>query len=197
VTKNSRISHDNFEQLLFWLDADREAAGHRYETIRARLIKIFLAQKFCAAEELADETIDRVAGKVNQIHNSYEGEPARYFYAVARNVMLENHRKKLPVELPQNLAQPENNQMEIVNINHQCLDLCLKKLPAEKKRFIIEYYQGEKSIKLERRQAMADKEGISNHVLRNRALRLRANLQKCVLGCVSLNKGETFSPQTT
>jgi RNA polymerase sigma factor (sigma-70 family) len=198
VAKNYRLSPDDFEQLLCWLDADREAAGRKYESIRLRLIKIFLARKCCGAEELADETIDRVTGKINQLIGVYKGEPELYFYAVARNVIFENQRQKPPAELSTNLAQPENNEIDETDessVHRRCLDKCLGKLPAEKKQFILEYYQGEKSVKLERRRRMAEKEGISNHVLRNRALRLRARLQKCVLKCVQ--NSETFPPEIT
>lgn len=53
-----------FEQLLAWLDEDRELAGKKYEEIRFRLINLFIARGCRISEELADKTIDRVARKV-------------------------------------------------------------------------------------------------------------------------------------
>lgn len=80
--KTPEINPEEFEKLLLWLDRDRESAGRAYEQIRLRLIKIFYARKCSVAEELADETIDRVAKKAASLLESYKGEPALYFYAV-------------------------------------------------------------------------------------------------------------------
>ena len=50
MTKKVEISQDNFEKLLDWLHSDRETAGQIYESIRDRLIKIFHARGYCAAQ---------------------------------------------------------------------------------------------------------------------------------------------------
>ncbi|MGC2238684.1 MAG: hypothetical protein WA584_21195 [Pyrinomonadaceae bacterium] len=192
MINNNDLNHDDFENLLLWLDADRAVAGQKYEAIRTKLIKIFLAQKCCEGEDLADETINRVMRKINQLINNYEGQPEKYFYAVAKNIIFECRRRKPMNELPANLAQPEETATDESPFRQNCFNLCLGKLSTDKKQFILEYYQGEKSIKLTRRRDLAEKHGISNHVLRNRALRLRENLQKCVLDCVAQNKSETF-----
>lgn len=195
MANKSEIQQDNFEKLLAWLDRDREIAGQKYESIRAYLIRIFLARGCQAAEELTDETIDRVAGKIDHLIETYKGDPALYFYAVAKNVAFETFRQKPLAELPANLAQPENNSAEPSTYS-RCLEYCLSKLTAEKRQFILDYYQGEKADKLNRRRHMADRLGISNLALRNRALRLRTNLQECVLDCSRQTSSETFSART-
>lgn len=87
------ISQEAFDTMLDWLDADRERAGCKYEAIRLRLIKIFTCRGCQAAEELADETINRVIGRIVEIANGYRGDPALYFYGVAQKVFLEYSRK--------------------------------------------------------------------------------------------------------
>ncbi|HVS20925.1 MAG TPA: hypothetical protein VHD88_03710 [Pyrinomonadaceae bacterium] len=58
------LQQEDFGRLLVWLDPDPERVGAIYERIRWRLIAI-LASRGCAlAEELADETIDRVARRL-------------------------------------------------------------------------------------------------------------------------------------
>jgi len=79
--------------MLDWLDTDRERAGSKYEAIRLRLIKIFTCRGCQAAEELADETINRVIARIVEIANGYQGDPALYFYGVAQKVFLEDARK--------------------------------------------------------------------------------------------------------
>ncbi|HKP37054.1 MAG TPA: hypothetical protein VJT71_09355, partial [Pyrinomonadaceae bacterium] len=58
------LAQEDFDRLLAWLDADRERAGVIYEKIRWRLITIFAARNCVTPEDLADETLDRVARKV-------------------------------------------------------------------------------------------------------------------------------------
>jgi len=65
------LTQEAFDRLLAWLDRDRERAGQRYEEIRSQLIKIFVCRGCVASEELADLTINRVAGKLQEIVDSY------------------------------------------------------------------------------------------------------------------------------
>ena len=83
----------NFEKLLDWLDSDQIEAALKYEAIRTNLIRIFSSRGCLVPDELADDVFDRVAKKINEIIPSYEGEPALYFYGVARNVFREYTRK--------------------------------------------------------------------------------------------------------
>jgi hypothetical protein len=49
-----------FEKLLAWLDADRNRAGERYESLRKKLI-LFFKRRNIPAEEYADKVFDRIA----------------------------------------------------------------------------------------------------------------------------------------
>nr|MDQ3743617.1 hypothetical protein [Acidobacteriota bacterium] len=62
---------DDFDSLLAWLDADREEAGKKYESIRLRLIRIFTCRGRHDSEELADETIRRVTLKAPTLAGEY------------------------------------------------------------------------------------------------------------------------------
>ena len=87
------LTQGGFDALLNWLDADRERAALKYEAIRLRLIKIFTCRGCCEAEELTDETINRVVARVADIAPQYEDDPALYFYGVSHKVHLEYLRK--------------------------------------------------------------------------------------------------------
>ncbi|MGC2237422.1 MAG: hypothetical protein WA584_14765 [Pyrinomonadaceae bacterium] len=191
MSKVSEISQDNFEKMLNWLHKDREAAGQKYESIRQRLTKIFYTRGCYEAEELADETIDRVTVKIKSLAETYQGEPALYFYAVAKKVFLEYSRKPRSEELPPTLVKEETTD-EDSEVYYQCLDKCLAKMPPAQHQLIIAYYQSDKHSKIEQRKRMEQILGISNQTLRVRALRLRAVLQKCVLSCVQKHFAETF-----
>ena len=63
MNKNWDMSPESFEALLGWLDPDRERAGIKYEQIRSGLISFFTGRGHCEAEDLADETINRVISR--------------------------------------------------------------------------------------------------------------------------------------
>jgi hypothetical protein len=87
VKKNWTLTQEAFDKLLSWLHPDREEAGRRYEDIRCKLIRYFLSRGLSEAEEFADETINRVAQKIDVITKEFTGDPVYYFYGVARSVL--------------------------------------------------------------------------------------------------------------
>lgn len=174
----------DFDQLLAWLDEDRELAARKYEAIRLRLTKIFSARGCTVAEELADDTIDRVTKKVSAIADGYEGDPAIYFYGVARIVFLEFTRKPVTNELPLHLADHNKTENDELERQDECLEKCLKKLPAGQKSFIIKYYKRTKTEKIKNRLRMMEEFEITAETLRVRAFRIRDKLQKCVFTCL-------------
>ena len=72
MNKNWLLTKEAFDALLGWLDPNREVAGQKYEVIRRRLITIFSCRGCAEAEDLADETINRVASKLSAINWSDE-----------------------------------------------------------------------------------------------------------------------------
>lgn len=176
------LNEKTLECLLTWLDADRLRAGEKYEEIRRRLIKLFLYRGCSRPEDLADDTIDRVIQKLSDspdIASSYEGEPALYFYGVARYIYREYLKEKPePVMLPIESSSEEHERQ------HQCLDQCLGELNNETRKFILAYYQEDKRHRIKRRQELAGELGVSAHALRMRACRLREELHKCLEECL-------------
>jgi RNA polymerase sigma factor (sigma-70 family) len=179
MRKNWAMSEQSFESLLDWLDSDRDQAGIEYEQIRAKLIKFFSGKSHSEAEDLADETINRVASRLNEIKNQVYGEQARYFYGVARKVQMEYLRRKQPHEPPDSTVDSER-----VEIEYRCLEECIAKLSPENRELVLSYYQAEGRQKIDQRKLLADKLGIAPNALRIRAYRIRAALQKCLEKCV-------------
>lgn len=185
MLKKTEINQEDFENLLGWLDDNRELAAEKYEAIRNRLIKIFVVQKHFDAENLADEVFDRVCRKLADIVENYQGKKELYFYGVARKIHLEAQNKVKTVELEINLVAAQNSvEEDESHIYYQCLENCLKKLSADERDLVVGYYQNEKSAKIDYRKQIAEKLGISIDNLRIRIFRLRNELKKCVLRCV-------------
>lgn len=174
---------NNLERLLDWIESDPERQGDAYEALRLRLMKIFYAKGCQNADELADETIERVTNKINSIAEKYEGDPRLYFFGVARNVYREHIRKPASNELPLHLAHSSADSEEIEK-QDRCLTGCLKKLTDAERAFILDYYKGEKSHKIQNRQTIMEDLDLTPQALRVRAFRLRTRLQKCVFACL-------------
>ena len=164
-----------FDKLLRWLDPDRDKAGEKYERIRFRLIKILAAKGCAEPEDLADRTINVVVGKIDSLLENYVGDPALYFYAVAKKIFLEQLKKKpLPNAPP---TVPNSTEIE-----HVCglLDLCLQELPAEDKDVTLRYQEGEKGERIKNRKRLAQELGITLNALRIRMCHIHARLRQCM-----------------
>src|SRR5262245_44071447 len=120
VKKLRDLKQEDFDRLLNWLDDDRELAGEVYERIRWRLVTILASRGCLAAEELADETIDRVARRVAEIQSTYHGDKSIYFLGVMNNVHHEYLRRPPLPRLVQQDEEPEAKEQTYI-----CLDRCL------------------------------------------------------------------------
>jgi DNA-directed RNA polymerase specialized sigma24 family protein len=178
------LTQDAFDRFLTWLDPNRERAAYKYEEVRHKLIKIFTCRGCVEAEDLADETINRVIRKSQDMVDSYVGDPALYFYGVARNVHLEHVRKGPAVPLMPPADPPHQKETEI-----ECLEQCMKKLSDEQRRWVLEYYKEDKREKIDHRKEMAVRLGIAPNALRIRMHRIRASLQGCVASCLERRAG--------
>ena len=178
------MDQERFDELLAWLDADREKAGAEYELIRKRLVKIFTCRGSTAPDDLADKTIDRVALLLPEIRPTYVGAPRNYFCRVAHFIWLEEGRKnRLPLVKPPESgpeAEPESEADE----RDLCQKKCMSQLSEFDRDLIVAYYKEEKHAKIENRRKLAEQLGLTMNALRIRATRIRAGLMKCVEECL-------------
>jgi DNA-directed RNA polymerase specialized sigma24 family protein len=184
------LNQDKFELLLSWLDPDREQAWRKYEAIRETLINIFTWRGCRHDVDLADETVNRVMQKLPGLIEGYSGDPARYFYGVAKNVAHEYFRKEAQFsELPIMGFGVDPNRADEVAPVHQCLDHCLQQLSAKDRELILSYYQYDKRTKIQERKQLAERLGLEMNALRIRASRIRSFIAKCIRECLA-QKGQ-------
>lgn len=173
------LEQDEFDQLLIWLDPDPQRAGLAYEKIRRRLIAILASRGCVSAEELADETIDRVARRVIDIRDAYVGDQDIYFLGVMNNVHHEYLKRPLLSRMPDG-----DDGAEAKENTHRCLDRCLDNLTNRSRQMIERYYSEDRQAKISLRKRIAEELGISVGTLRLRALRIREKLQVCIEQCL-------------
>ena len=177
------VTQAAFDSLLSWLDPDRDAAALKYEQIRRRLITLFTCRGRPDAEDLADETINRVTLKAPQVAADYVGDPSLYFYGVAQKVFLESLRKRPP---PAPAAPPPDPaEAEEAELEHECLDRCMGKQPEANRELLLAYYRDDGRAKIDHRKEMASRLGVAQNALRIRVHRIRAAVQECVLRCLA------------
>jgi RNA polymerase sigma factor (sigma-70 family) len=180
------LTRQAFAKFLACLDADPARAGERYEALRESLVKFLDWRGALFPEDLVDETFNRVARKLD------EGEIIRdvptYCHGVARLVLLQSlvhpGNKRVGIEELLSIATRES-EIEATDVRRECLNHCLRQLPAENRKLITEYYRKEKRQKIDNRVSLAERLGIPLNALRSRAQRIRDKLERCIMLCSS------------
>jgi RNA polymerase sigma factor (sigma-70 family) len=178
-----------FNKLLESLSSDRELAGEEYERIRIALVKFFSWNRCQFPEDLADETFNRVANRLER--GEAIQDLTRYCFGVARLLLKEEQRRKVkaPLELDALLEQQEHKGQRLEK-EYECLDRCLQALPQDDRELLIQYYTGDTGqAKINDRIALARRLGITHNTLRVRVLRLKGRLEDCVINCLDKRKG--------
>jgi len=182
------LTPESFNDLLLWLDQDRNQAAQKYESIYYALVKRFRQLGVSDPEELADQTMDRVARKLPTIISNYKGERKAYFFSLAYYVYIEYLRRAVITSLPTtdfphpNL--PGTEELFEKELLDSCLEHCLAKLDAKNRDLIREYYHGDRRDKIRSRKELAGRLGITLAYLRLKAQRVRTELKSCILDCL-------------
>jgi DNA-directed RNA polymerase specialized sigma24 family protein len=185
--KERELTPEAFTKLLAILDSDPETAGGKYEQLRRKLIKFFEWRGSFISDELADETLNRLARKIDE-GKEIEKNVFALSLGIARFVLLEtlkrpdNKRVEMK-ELATVVAPPERRE-EDDDLWVVCLRECLSGVSEENRELIIEYYQGEGRARIDEHKMLATRLGVSLNTLFSRAKRTRDKLEECVRRCV-------------
>jgi len=197
----SSLTAESWEGLYDFLDPgrpdkpgpDRDAVAEaRCLDVRRKLVCFFAARGCSDAEDLAVETLLRVAGKCREVDCHGFADRTGYFYGVARNVLHEWWRHEV-----RDSRKRESLRAEIARLGlggaqawsrkeavHRCLEQCLGELSHRARRLILDYYGEEGMAKVESHRRLAVDFGKSVNAVRIEVHRIRAVLRRCVVGCV-------------
>lgn len=182
-----------FETFLQQLDPDRERAGAKYEDLRRRLIKFFEWNSCFPAEDLVDETFDRVAQKLEEVQVL---DVVGFAWGFAKHIRQEAHKRSERIvqiaDLPKGAQfsaagrNPEEATQESIEDEWRtrCLRICLRRFSPADREVFLKYYdvKGEHTTY---RQGLAADLGTSIGTLRVRINRLREKLERCVRECMA------------
>ena len=185
------LSQEAFGRFLSWLDNGADTDGQAYLEMRRRLVAYFDRKNCLEPDELADETLNRVARRLEEEGSITSDTPAKFCYTIARYVFLESLRSHRTKEI-----SIEDDARPLANNEHQrtderdekekmldCLEKCCNTLEPENRDLIVRYYYGKERAKIENRRLMAQRLGISMNALSIRACRIREKLEICVRKC--------------
>jgi DNA-directed RNA polymerase specialized sigma24 family protein len=190
------LTESAFRRLLDWLDDGAAMPGEAYLEMRRRLVLYFDRRNRPGPDELADETLNRIATTLEQRGAIAITPPSRYCYIVARFVFLEDLRRHehthvridpRSAELLHVLGQREPHPIDGLTPaerRFRCLETCLDKLDPAQRTLIVEYYRGIGREKIDMRRELAARLGITTNALGIRASRIREVLVRCVEACI-------------
>src|SRR5262249_46984727 len=156
-------------------------AGHEYENIRRKLTSFFRWNHCRDAENLADETIDRVIRRSQELQVS---NIHAYINGVARNVFLEARRRNARRATFDDTTDPtswdgsseeEEEDEHHLECRMDCLKQCLESLTPVERQLIMDYGLPQKGI--EKRKELAKSLGITLENLRVQVFRARKKLR--------------------
>jgi len=175
------VTREKFANFLEWLSPERDRAGEEYERLRFRLCTFFGHRRCAFADELADETINRVILKVSE--ERVESKIA-YCYGVARNVYREwvrKQRTQIDIDGVVIAAKLPEEQ----SFSSECLDRCLGELPPETRTLLLDYFSEAKLAKIKLHQRISESLKTSQTALRMRVMRSKQKLKVCVQECMA------------
>ena len=186
------LDHTPFSRLLEWLDDGVESNGARYLEVRRRLVSYFENRDRRAADDLADETLNRIARTLEKDGTIVTRPPAGYCYAIAKFVLLEDvrrERRHVVVQEPGAWADqgvpspPRDEALAIREQRLECLDRCLQELPPDQRALVVDYYREAGAQRIAARRDLARRLGITMNALGIRTCRIRADLEARVKAC--------------
>ena len=181
------LTAEGFAALLVQLDPAPDLAAEKYETIRRKLVRLFEWRGCAFPDDLADETINRVARRLAEGIELRSTDPYGYFCGVAHLVYTEALRRAArehrAIESqgwpPASFAaedEPADSRLE-------GLRRCLDGLPPDQRDLILRYYRGEDrpgESNIRNRQSLASDLELPMNALRIRVHRVRRKLESCV-----------------
>ena len=175
------LTREKFANFLEWLSPDRDRAGEEYERLRFRLCTFFSQRQCSFADELADETINRVILKSSE--EKIESKIA-YCYGVAKNIYREWLRKQrthLDIDDVIIVAKAPEEQ----SFSSECLDKCLAELSPEARNLLLDYFSEARQAKIELHQRISKGLNTTQTALRMRIMRSKQKLKICVQECIA------------
>jgi DNA-directed RNA polymerase specialized sigma24 family protein len=186
------LDQESFDILLACFSAGRDEAGLQYEELRRRLVYYFIRKGSRYPEDLFDAAVDRAAEKLRKGEQIETGDPFKFVFGFARNIMREQWAKPVVEQVatdPPGKSTDADEELEAERLKSEsrldCLDECVSHYPPETRALVIDYYNDEAQSNKKNRMRIASELRIDLNTLRVRIHRIREKLEKCITDCVA------------
>lgn len=195
------LADEAFKALLARFAEEGRSPEAVYERLRNRLTRYLRLHLPAEADDLADRTLDRMARRI------HEGTEVQNIYlfalGVARMLVHEARARYSREQLGLHEAAVLSQQPVDAHADEEqageseallaALQSCIHGMSSSAAELILDYYaDGEGAARIERRRNLATRLGIGMNALRNRALRLRDALERCVREKLGLRDEQRF-----
>lgn len=178
--------------LLRQLDPIPAEAERQFTLLRRRLLCWFEQRRCAWPDELADETLSRVAQRLAEgleIQNvtSYALGVAGFVHLEYLRNPAHTHHSLDDAPHVMNLVSQANAdpvEAELASARLECLERCLARLSPEERELMLAYYQDSWQQQTAQRKTLAERFGVAPSSLRSRAHRLRQKLEASVQRCL-------------
>jgi DNA-directed RNA polymerase specialized sigma24 family protein len=195
-----QLQDREFQLLLTTLGDSSERGAHEYLNLHKRITTLFINSQSCAPEELADETLNRLAHQLAEGKEINPGSSFPYAYGIANNIRREHWRSCESCKRRRIRRDDENDGDSLDSLPAidsladkedvdgkgrmlECLDECLAKMNKEERLLLLEYYSEDKTQKIVTRDRMATRLSVTSGALRQRLWKLRTPLRDCTEEC--------------
>ena len=197
------LSEDAFRRLLAFIDADPQQAAGAYQQIHSKLARFFEWKGCVPGVEFADETMDRLARRLEQGLESQPGNPYLYIHGIAQNIARERWRRgpfpqSIEEVAPKHVSvpsfQPQLTKARTADTDRRlvCLHECLDRLAPSHRELLVAYHLEGSGVHISRRRDLAARLNLPAAALRLRVYRIRQQLTRCVTRCAD-TRVETIS----
>ena len=178
------LDQRSLDSLLHTFHPNREQASYAYEALHVRLTRFFEWNHADTPQELADETLDRLARRLTACENEIL-DPAKFAVGIARILLKEHFREKDRREAALAMLAEScssHAKMEAGSAHQEermtAMEQCLQAIPEASRTLIERYFSAESRTQIQQRQRLAEEYGISLNALRNRVMRIRIELKR-------------------
>lgn len=193
------LGAESWDALFDFLDPDRpnataadrdRVAEARCAEIMRKLVSFFAGRQCADADDLAMETILRVATKCRDLDASGSADRVGYFYGVARNLVHESYRSaarestRLQALRRELGTLPDPELWEREERVQRCLERCMAGLTRRARHLVVRYYESAPSEKVAAHRTLAEESGKSPNALRIEVHRIRKVLLECMSACL-------------
>jgi DNA-directed RNA polymerase specialized sigma24 family protein len=130
---------------------------------------------------LADSALDRLARRITTLQPNQIASPQAFALGIARHLLQEDARK----QRRESEAVSEWAALALVKDGHHedllhALDQCMALLREDQRYLLRAYYQWTGRQKIEHHRQLAKELGLTMNAMRNRLMRARVELDKCI-----------------